>query len=76
MPSDHIKVKKGLAMYFAWPFPATLLRVWFTALIDKAMEIYLTHHVHIGSHPAYASLNFTINGYILDDIILMKVTYS
>ncbi len=28
MASGHVKVKKGLAMYFTWPFPVTLLRVY------------------------------------------------
>ena len=28
MASGHIKVKKRLAMYFTWPLPVTLLRVY------------------------------------------------
>ncbi len=28
MTSGHIKVKKGLAMYFTWPLPVMLLRVY------------------------------------------------
>ncbi len=28
MASGHIKVKKGLAMYFTWLLPVTLMRVW------------------------------------------------
>ncbi len=27
MASGHVKIRKGLAMYFTWPVPVTLLRV-------------------------------------------------
>ena len=28
MASSHLNVKKGLSMYYSWPVPVTLLRVY------------------------------------------------
>ena len=38
MASVHIKVKKGLVMYFTWPIPVTLLRVQWLMLIQDNVK--------------------------------------